>query len=137
MKYDKNYYQVLYIQPDAPTEVIRASYYSLMRDLNIHPDLGGDQTVASLLNEAYETLSNRQKRATYDRKYGSLYGNCRHSSDPAERMGNGTLICRECATELKRMRRKWWMRIFVSTKYYTCPVCDTSVLWLAGVLITI
>jgi curved DNA-binding protein CbpA len=64
----RNYYRILQVQPDAPAEVIRTSYRTLMRDLKNHPDLGGDHRTASLMNEAYAVLSNSRSRAEYDRK---------------------------------------------------------------------
>jgi len=73
MKNRRNYYRVLQVQPDAPLEVIRASYKALMRDLKQHPDLGGDLWNAQVLNEAYATLSDRQKRQTYDKKLYERY----------------------------------------------------------------
>src|SRR5690606_3216066 len=52
----RNYYRVLHVQPDAPTEIIRMSYLTLMRRLKMHPDLGGDHRKAALINEAFATL---------------------------------------------------------------------------------
>ena len=49
-------------------EIIRASYRTLMRELKNHPDLGGSTSEASILNEAYETLSDPKLRAAYDKK---------------------------------------------------------------------
>jgi curved DNA-binding protein CbpA len=66
MKNRRNYYRILQVQPDAPTEIIRASYRTLMRELKQHPDLGGSTWDASVLNEAYETLSDPARRAAYD-----------------------------------------------------------------------
>ena len=68
----RNYYRLLHVQPDAPLEVIKASYRALMRSLKHHPDLGGDQWDAALINEAYEVLSVPEKRKTYDRERRSL-----------------------------------------------------------------
>ncbi len=64
----RNYYRLLHVQHDAPIEVITASYRTIMQKLKQHPDLGGDQDNASLLNEAYAVLSNPERRAKYDRR---------------------------------------------------------------------
>jgi hypothetical protein len=64
----RNYYRVLHVQPEAPLEVIKASYRTLMSTLRQHPDLGGDHAAAQLLNEAYEVLSDPARRAAYDRE---------------------------------------------------------------------
>jgi curved DNA-binding protein CbpA len=61
-----NYYRILQVQPDALPEIIQASYRTMMRELKMHPDLGGPTAQAALLNEAYETLSNPRRRAAYD-----------------------------------------------------------------------
>ncbi len=66
MENRRNYYRVLNVQPDAPTEIIRASYRTLLRELKNHPDLGGDGIDASVINEAYGILSDERKRAEYD-----------------------------------------------------------------------
>ena len=66
----RNYYRVLHVQPDAPTEIIRMSYLTLMRRLKMHPDLGGDHDLAILVNEAYAVLGDPERRAAYDREIG-------------------------------------------------------------------
>ena len=38
----------------------------MMRELKKHPDLGGSTWDAGVLNEAYETLIDPQRRAAYD-----------------------------------------------------------------------
>ncbi len=58
----RNYYRLLHVQPDAPIEVIKASYRTLMRTPGNHPDLGGDGANAALINEAYAVLSDAGKR---------------------------------------------------------------------------
>ena len=55
----RNYYRLLHVQPDAPPEVIRASYRALMA-LH-HPDVGGDHATAALINEAYIRLVGQQR----------------------------------------------------------------------------
>lgn len=73
VKNRRNYYRVLQVQPDAPVEVIKATYKTLMRDLKQHPDLGGDVWNAQVLNEAYETLNQADKRHLYDKKLFERY----------------------------------------------------------------
>ena len=68
----RNYYRLLHVQSDAPTAVIKSSYRTLMQKLRMHPDLGGDVGDAALINEAYEILSDPQKRAEYDRQLPSF-----------------------------------------------------------------
>lgn len=62
----RDYYSVLHVQPDAPVEIIKASYRTLMQRLRHHPDLGGDHATAALLNEAYAVLTDPARRAAYD-----------------------------------------------------------------------
>lgn len=62
----RNYYDVLHVSRDAPLEIIRGSYRTLMQRMKHHPDLGGDAATAALINEAYAVLSNAEKRAEYD-----------------------------------------------------------------------
>lgn len=65
-KNKRNYYRVLFVQPDAPMEIIQASYRTIMQKLKAHPDLGGDTWNASVINEAYQILTNHEKRVHYD-----------------------------------------------------------------------
>lgn len=62
----RNHYRLLHVQPEAPLEVIRASYRTLM--MRLHPDKGGDAQQAALINEAYAVLSDPEQRAAYDRQ---------------------------------------------------------------------
>lgn len=66
LKNRRNYYRILQVQPDAPNEVIKASYRTLMKRLKCHPDLGGTHPLAALVNDAYQTLSHPRKRDEYD-----------------------------------------------------------------------
>jgi curved DNA-binding protein CbpA len=66
MNADINYYRILQVQPDAPPEVIRHNYTILLKKLRIHPDLGGNDIDAALINVAYETLRHPERRAEYD-----------------------------------------------------------------------
>jgi len=60
----RNHYRLLHVQPDAPPEVIKAAYRALIATR--HPDVGGNEYEAVLLNDAYGVLSDPAKRATYD-----------------------------------------------------------------------
>lgn len=62
----RNFYRILNVQPDAPIEVIRNNYRTLLQKLRLHPDLGGEDQNASLINEAYTILTDPEKRAKYD-----------------------------------------------------------------------
>jgi curved DNA-binding protein CbpA len=73
MKNRRNYYRILQVQPDAPMEIINSCYRTLMHKLRHHPDLGGDHWNASIINAAYETLSDPRRRAEYDRKLFEHY----------------------------------------------------------------
>ena len=73
MENRRNYYRILQVQPDAPFEVIKASYRTMMQRLKMHPDLGGDHWDASLINEAYAMLSNSERRREYDHEQASLF----------------------------------------------------------------
>lgn len=63
----RNLYRILYVQPEAPQEVIKASYRALMSTLRAHPDLGGDHEHAARLNGAYAVLGDPEQRRQYDR----------------------------------------------------------------------
>ncbi|MEM7027813.1 MAG: DnaJ domain-containing protein [Pseudomonadota bacterium] len=70
----RNYYRILNVQPDAPFEIIKNNYRTLMQKLKLHPDLGGNVEQASIINEAYQVLSNTERRARYDDELLSEYG---------------------------------------------------------------
>lgn len=74
MKNKKDYYEILEISPTASDEVIKMAYKALVK--KYHPDVYENKTQEfekkmKDINEAYEILSNPQKRTQYDyfRKY--------------------------------------------------------------------
>ncbi|MDH5551858.1 MAG: DnaJ domain-containing protein [Nitrosomonas sp.] len=69
----RNFYRILRVQPDATFDVIQQSYRSLMQKLRLHPDLGGEEHNARLINQAFAILRNPKLRATYDAKLLSQY----------------------------------------------------------------
>jgi curved DNA-binding protein CbpA len=61
-----DYYQVLQVDRRADQKVIERVYKTLMFDLKAHPDLGGDEDRARLINLAYTTLRDPERRRLYD-----------------------------------------------------------------------
>jgi curved DNA-binding protein CbpA len=102
MKNRRNYYRLLQVQPDAPTEIIRASYRTLMRELKKHPDLGGSTWDASLLNEAYETLSDPARRAAYDEE---LFVRYTKQTTAYTKQPLAAVLCPICKKPLSRKAR--------------------------------
>jgi len=70
----RNYYRILFVQPDAPMEIVQASYRTIMQKLKAHPDLGGDTWNASIINEAYQTLIDPNRRIHYDQSLFADHG---------------------------------------------------------------
>lgn len=77
----RNLYRILHVQPEAPLEVIRASYRTLMSTLRAHPDLGGDPEAAARINAAYAILTDPERRRAYDRSLKA--GGARPAAAPA------------------------------------------------------
>lgn len=68
----KDYYHILGIERNAPTEEVKKAYRKLAH--KYHPDkLGGDEAKFKEINEAYQVLGDVKKRATYD-QFGSADG---------------------------------------------------------------
>lgn len=62
----KNYYQILGVSKNASAEEIKKAYRKLAHQH--HPDKqGGDEARFKEINEAYQVLSNPQKKSQYDR----------------------------------------------------------------------
>lgn len=69
MASERDYYQILQISPKADPAIVKAAYYTHLKTLKKHPDLGGNHGEATLLNEAYEILSDPQSRREYDKQF--------------------------------------------------------------------
>ena len=67
----KDYYKILGVSPNASNEEIRKAYYKLAH--KYHPDKGGSEEKFKEINEAYQVLSDKEKRAQYD-KFGRVFG---------------------------------------------------------------
>ncbi len=72
----QDYYQLLQVDPLATPAEIKASWRKLAKEH--HPDRNqGDEFAGkrfSLLNEAYQVLSDENKRRSYDRDYRRVFG---------------------------------------------------------------
>lgn len=107
-----NHYEILEVSPNASAPVIRAAYKSLMQ--RYHPDKNpGDTAVAgraSLVVQAYEVLSDGDKRAAYDLALREQAENrpppYRHRSDRAS-LATGR------SSERDR-RYLWWLGLLVA-----------------------
>jgi len=66
----KDYYKILGVPRNASQEEIKKAYYKLAH--KYHPDKGGDESRFKEINEAYRVLSDKEKRAQYDR-YGRVF----------------------------------------------------------------
>ncbi|HEV2438664.1 MAG TPA: J domain-containing protein [bacterium] len=61
-----DYYEILQVHPHASAEMVRKAYRTLMGEMGGHPDLGGDEERAKLINEAYSVLGDPDIRRAYD-----------------------------------------------------------------------
>ncbi|MEM9385636.1 MAG: DnaJ domain-containing protein [Pseudomonadota bacterium] len=87
MQERRNYYRLLQVQPDAPVDVIRTNYRTLLQKCAMHPDLGGSDRGAAALNLAWQTLRDPQQRAEYDRELLARYSVQVVGQGGADRLG--------------------------------------------------
>ena len=115
----RNLYRILYVQPEAPPEVITAVYRCLMSQLRAHPDLGGNTELAARINQAYQVLRDPVKRKAYDesrrrplssrtrptdgevrRTAAATAGTCPFCTAPVPTRIEAETRCRRCASPL-------------------------------------
>ncbi|MFH1180909.1 MAG: molecular chaperone DnaJ [bacterium] len=75
-----DYYQILGIDRKASAEEIKKAFYRLAH--KHHPDKGGDEKKFKEINEAYQVLSDKEKRSQYD-NFGQVF-------EPGAAPGAGT-----------------------------------------------
>ena len=67
-----DYYEVLGVAKTATQDEIKKAFHKLAH--KHHPDKGGDEKKFKEINEAYQVLSDKQKRAQYD-QFGRVFEN--------------------------------------------------------------
>ncbi len=85
----KDYYTILGVKKEASTDEIRKAYHKLAHEH--HPDKGGNADKFKEINEAYQVLSNKEKRGQYDQfgrgfdsnDFNWSWGNPQQQSDGA------------------------------------------------------
>lgn len=75
----KDYYEILGISKNASPEEIKKAYYKLAH--KYHPDKGGEEKKFKEINEAYQVLSDKEKRNQYDR-YGRVFEGVPSGAEP-------------------------------------------------------
>lgn len=126
MKNKRNYYRILHVQMDAPESVIKSAYRTMMQTLRQHPDLGGDEWNASLLNEAREVLLNPIRRAEYDAELMSVgYASMSQRAESSQDDSAGGIPDRSFGCDATDVDQ------FLSLPDTTekCAFCQTRVLW--------
>ena len=82
----KDYYQILGVAKDASPEQLKDAYRKLAH--KHHPDKsGGDEKKFKEINEAYQILSSKEKRAQYD-QFGDSFSNMGQSGGYGYPQGN-------------------------------------------------
>lgn len=77
----KDYYEVLGVSKNATADEIKKAYRNLVKIH--HPDKGGDESLFKEISEAYEVLSDENKKSNYDR-FGHSYNNMGGYSNPMD-----------------------------------------------------
>ncbi len=83
---DKNYYDILGVSKGASEDEIKKAFRKQAHQH--HPDKGGDKTKFQEINEAYQVLGDKNKRAQYD-QFGSVGGNSGFGGQPGAGQGFG------------------------------------------------
>jgi molecular chaperone DnaJ len=73
-----DYYEVLGVAKTATQDEIKKAFHKLAH--KYHPDKGGDEKKFKEINEAYQVLSDQQKRAQYD-QFGRVFENGQPGGD--------------------------------------------------------
>lgn len=86
----ENYYTILGVEKSASEKEVKTAFRALAH--KHHPDKGGDEKKFKEINEAYQTLSNKEKRKQYDTfgSAGQQYGGFNRNYSDFARSGTGS-----------------------------------------------
>mgnify|MGYP000545472115 CR=1 FL=1 len=79
-----DYYEILGVPRTASQEEIKKAFHKLAH--KYHPDKGGDEKKFKEINEAYQVLSDKEKRSQYDR-YGRVFDGSGFSGEDGSTSG--------------------------------------------------
>lgn len=88
----QDYYAILGVEPTANPTELQAAF--LQRAKQCHPDRGGSHEQMKLLNEAWQILSDPERRREYDAVRGG-----RADAETQEHFRRSTKTARECSTQ--------------------------------------
>jgi curved DNA-binding protein CbpA len=109
-----NYYAVLQVDMHASLPAIKRAWKHLLQKMRKHPDLGGNEHEAALINEAYTVLKDPLRRTAYDRLYVT------HVLDQEQTLaGNGRAKAAQNRRRVKRIN-------YVNEVYLQKPNTDIS-----------
>jgi curved DNA-binding protein CbpA len=141
MQKEKNYYQVLQVDPNADPDVISAAYKRL--SVKYHPDknpAGDANERMQELNEAYQVLMDPARRRWYDASLNYPRGGAAAYQPPSNgRSENGTGEKSQTPSSLRRMIVSltfpitYTLAVFFLTRIFRAPVMIVVVLVLAGI----
>jgi len=83
-----DYYALLGVEPGADVETIKAAYCKMAQES--HPDRGGSHQRMLLLNEAWDTLSDPQRRSRYDETRTKAQARKRRKTSSSQKAGAST-----------------------------------------------
>lgn len=78
---DYSLYEILDVEPDADDAAIKAAYRRAVR--TAHPDAGGSAAIFGMIREAYDVLSDPDRRAAYDESRQSANAHLRADDQPS------------------------------------------------------
>ena len=101
MSAEPDYYDVLGISAEASTEDVRNAYKE--KAMKHHPDRGGDRETWNTIQKAFDTLTDLQRRAVYDRTKADAEGGAERQF--AQKFGEGAFDLTPAGQEGARVRK--------------------------------